>query len=405
MKIYRNIAFSLIFLFAGIIQGFGQIEFREIVKEEEWNAAMEDAREDEKLVFLDIYATWCGPCKYLENNVYTDESLGEYYNDNYINLKMDGESTFGAKMARKYALSAYPTMYFLDSDEELITKIVGVREADPLASIGKAISENAERLTYYKENYDEGNLNAIELKNYQDLLSRTEQTELANEVANKIIPSLTEEDILRPDFKNIVINSSTDIDGKVYKVVSENRQKLSETWTPQEIDRLYSNIFNATMFRAISNKDEELLERVINEFLPVYMGENTDQLSQGEFATLKLYYANTMNWERFGKLVMREYEEKHEGDDTFLYRQAYEVANEYNQSPEAVQLALDWMTKANEVNPSFDNMVLTSFLYGMKGDYSQATDLVEKLKAMEKTEKQERVLGELIGLIEKARIQ
>ena len=76
MKIYRNIAFSLIFLFAGIIQGFGQIEFREIVKEEEWNAAMEDAREDEKLVFLDIYATWCGPCKYLEKNVYTDEGLG-----------------------------------------------------------------------------------------------------------------------------------------------------------------------------------------------------------------------------------------------------------------------------------------------------------------------------------------
>ncbi|MFW5820780.1 MAG: thioredoxin family protein [Bacteroidota bacterium] len=394
----------IVILFFVAIPGsvIGQIEFREILKEEDWNAAMEDARTGDKLVFLDIYATWCGPCKYLENNVYTDKALGEYYNENYINLKMDGESPFGAKMAHEYALTAYPTMYFLQPDEQIITMLVGVREANPLNSLGKTISENAERLIYYEENFNQGNLNANELKNYQQLLVKIEQTELANEVANRIIPSLTEEDILSPDFKNVVINSSTDMDGKVFSVVSENRDKLSETWSAQEIDQLYSNIFNATLSKAISGKNEELLERIIDEFLPVYMGENSEQLSQGKFATRKLYFANTLNWETFEELVNKEFEEKHPGDDTFLYRQAYEVANEYNQSPEALSMAVTWMEKANKINASFENLVLTAFFYGMKGNYEQAAEIVERIKGMEVTEEQKKILDELIRRLEQA---
>lgn len=402
MTTSKNLFLTFLILVLIPVAGYGQIEFREIEKEEEWNTAIEDAKASGKLIFLDIYATWCGPCKYLENNVYTDTGLGAYYNDNYINLKMDGETTFGAQMARKYSLSAYPTMYYLNADEKVITKLVGVREAEPLTTIGETISENAERLSYYEKNFRTGNLNAIELMNYQGLLAKTEQTELANEVANMIIPSLKEEDILSPEFKSIVINSSTDIDGKVYQIVSENREKLNETWSDQEIDQLFANIFNATLFRAISNNDLELLQRILNDFLPVYMGEDSDELSQGIFATKKLYYANTGDWDKYGELVINEYKGKYQGDDTFLYRQSYETANEYNQSREAVDLALQWMSKANEINPSFENLVLTAFLHGMSGEYQESRDLVEKVKAMEITEEQQKVLDQLISRIENA---
>jgi thiol:disulfide interchange protein len=76
------------------LNSFSQIEFREIKSEDDWVKAVEAARSSDKLLFLDIYATWCGPCKYLENNVYTDENLGEYYNVSFINLKMDRRSNY-----------------------------------------------------------------------------------------------------------------------------------------------------------------------------------------------------------------------------------------------------------------------------------------------------------------------
>jgi thiol-disulfide isomerase/thioredoxin len=385
------------------LQSFGQIKFEEIEKEEQWQAAIQKAESSEKLIFLDIYASWCGPCKYLENNVYTDESLGEYYNDNYVNLKMDGESEFGAQMARKYELSAYPTMYYLDPEEQIITRLVGVREADPLTKIGKAIHENADKINYYEENYARGNLDANELKNYQQLLILTEQTEMANEVAGKILPSLSDDEILSTENKELVVSSSTTIDDKVYKLVVNNEEQLRESWTEEEFEQFYVNVFNASLMDAISNKDEELLERIVNDFLPVYMDENPEELEKGKFATRKIYLANTGDWEGYGELVMKEYEEEYKGDDSFLYRQSYEVINDYNQSAEALDHAQNWMDMAVELNASFVNRVLVAFLHGMKGNYEKAEETVEIIREMEKTEQQERVLNELVKIIEESR--
>ncbi|MBE0655633.1 MAG: thioredoxin family protein [Bacteroidales bacterium] len=383
-------------------EGYGQISFREIREESEWKQAVADAGRDGKLLFLDIYATWCGPCKYLESNVYTDSALGAYYNANYINLKMDGESPFGRTMVQKFQLTAYPTMYYLSPEEEIITKIVGVREAGPLQQTGMAIFENAERLAYYEESFINNKLNAMELKSYQTLLAQTGQPEKAAEVAGRIIPSLSEEDIFNPDYRNIILNSSTDIDGNVFRAMLNNREKLHETWSPEETDRLFAGIFNATLFKAISAKDEALLQRIQDEFLPFYLGGNPAEIQSGVFITKKLYMANTDDWERYGQIVLSEYENHHLKDHTFLYREAYEVGNEYNREPEAVKLAIDWMKMAEEINPSFDNLALLSFLYGMHGEYSEARSILERLRSMELGEDQVKVLEEISRILESA---
>ncbi|MGC9344951.1 MAG: thioredoxin family protein, partial [Bacteroidales bacterium] len=280
----------LLFAFFGMHVS-AQIDFLEISQEEEWNVALEDAKESEKLIFLDIYATWCGPCKYLDKNVYTDVSLGEYYNANYINIKMDGETPFGSTIARKYGLTAYPTMFYLNSDQEIITQIVGVREADPLTKIGEVISENQARFDYFNDNYKNGELNAGELKEYQELLRAVEQGDKAAEVAGKIIPTLSHDEILSSEYKSLIVNSSSDLDSEIFKVVNENREIIDSTWTPQEIDLFYAGVFNTTLFRAIESMDEVLLGRIIDDFLPAYMGEESTDLKQGEFITKKLYFA------------------------------------------------------------------------------------------------------------------
>src|SRR6476660_268264 len=72
--------------------------------EQDWNKALDSAKTNNKLVFLDIYATWCGPCKMLKEHTFTDEAAGKFFNENFINVSVDGEAGVGPALAEKYSI-------------------------------------------------------------------------------------------------------------------------------------------------------------------------------------------------------------------------------------------------------------------------------------------------------------
>jgi thioredoxin 1 len=105
----------------------------------DWQAALDLAKKENKLVFLDIYATWCGPCKQLKKYTFTDKEAGDYFNANFVNVALDGEQDEGSILAQKFELNAYPTLFFINSDGQLISKSVGYLSATDLVKIGKEV--------------------------------------------------------------------------------------------------------------------------------------------------------------------------------------------------------------------------------------------------------------------------
>ena len=100
---------------------FGQISFEELSLE----AALEKAQLENKLVFVDAYAVWCGPCKWMDNNVFTDKKVGETYNEKFVNLKINMESKEGKAFAKKYPVAAYPTFLYLDTKGNVVHLVEG----------------------------------------------------------------------------------------------------------------------------------------------------------------------------------------------------------------------------------------------------------------------------------------
>ena len=56
-----------------------------------WNELLAEAKKQNKLIFVDVYTTWCRPCKVLDKDVFPNEKVGEFYNKNFINYKIDAE--------------------------------------------------------------------------------------------------------------------------------------------------------------------------------------------------------------------------------------------------------------------------------------------------------------------------
>ena len=91
---------------------------------------MAQSQAEGKLIFVDVYATWCGPCKYMASNVFTQAKAGDYFNATFVNAKFDAEKGEGIDLARKYRVQAYPTFLILDSGGKEVARIVGGDEVD-----------------------------------------------------------------------------------------------------------------------------------------------------------------------------------------------------------------------------------------------------------------------------------
>ncbi|MEO6685117.1 MAG: thioredoxin fold domain-containing protein [Dyadobacter sp.] len=105
-----------------------------------WASILKKAKAEKKVIFLDAYTTWCGPCKLLQKNVFTKPEVGALFNQKFINVKVDMESGEGPKLAQKYPLEGYPTLFFIDGDGKIVKQVIGYQNPETLVNIGKAIS-------------------------------------------------------------------------------------------------------------------------------------------------------------------------------------------------------------------------------------------------------------------------
>ncbi len=103
-----------------------------------WEEALKKAEDEKKMIFLDAYAAWCGPCKMMAATSFKDKAVGEYFNENFINFKMDMEKDGnGPRLSAKFSVIAYPTLYFVDNEEVIIHTTMGMKDAAQLIEFGK----------------------------------------------------------------------------------------------------------------------------------------------------------------------------------------------------------------------------------------------------------------------------
>ncbi|RUT79403.1 thioredoxin family protein [Ancylomarina longa] len=102
-----------------------------------WEQAVELAKQENKPIFLDISTSWCGYCRRMKANVFTDADVAAFYNASFINVSLDAEHGEGSVLAGKYRVSAYPSFLFFNSDGSFSSQTAGYRNSDNFLELGK----------------------------------------------------------------------------------------------------------------------------------------------------------------------------------------------------------------------------------------------------------------------------
>lgn len=96
------------------------------------------AQQENKLIFIDLYTTWCGPCKLMKKNTFPNTELGEFFNKNFISLYIDAEKE-GTELAKKFKIVNYPSFLFLDQNGELVQYEYGYYNATQFLNVGQSV--------------------------------------------------------------------------------------------------------------------------------------------------------------------------------------------------------------------------------------------------------------------------
>ena len=141
----NNLKFGLIAIIFALFYSFISLDSKDEFGEYEGiqfqkadlKSALKKAQEQKKIIFVDVYASWCGPCKMLDRQTFSNKKVGEHFNNKFINIKLDGESSEGIEIMKKYQLRSYPTLLFLDENGNLISKNTGFYSAKELIELSK----------------------------------------------------------------------------------------------------------------------------------------------------------------------------------------------------------------------------------------------------------------------------
>jgi thiol-disulfide isomerase/thioredoxin len=297
-----------------------------------WQQIRDKAKRENKFIFIDCYATWCGPCKWMDKEVYTNDSLGNFCNSNLLCVKVQFDTStrddanirewyVDANWIRnEYKIAAFPTFLFFSPEGSLVHRDVGAKNVENFYKlVSDALNPKKQYYTLLKD-YKGGVLDQKDLPSLAWSAARLGDRSVANEVAQdyteRILSRLPEEELLTNEnirFLSSFTESTRDTSFRILfncldKFRSRNqftyfiaRSNVEACITREEIDRF---LFSNDKFNEHAKPNWRQIERSIEKKFGKYYA---DKLVLDGKARYSAGFKNLPNYFKYRSILLKRY--------------------------------------------------------------------------------------------------
>jgi len=363
---------SLIILLCGFLSTFSIGQGMEFY-EGKWEDALATAKESGKLMFVDCYTTWCGPCKKMSKQTFKDPSVGDYFNANFINIKLDMEKENGMRFGMKYPVSAYPTMFFIDGNGEVVHKIKGFKTAEPFLAEGNKAVKKYDRSGKFAEQYEAGDRSYDLMMEYVGALVQAEKPSM--KIANDYIKSKPE--ISEAQMAMFLFTAATEADSKIFETMVGQKELIINQVGEQKWEDKILLACRKTVDNAVEYEYYDLIEEASDK-IKDQLGKKTAKKFKCESCIA--YFKSTGDFEGYFK-YMEDYVGKVSKDDLDgLKWSLNDLMTSFREKKENKKLAQKAAERIVKLEDNTENQVNLARVLAVNGNQKKALEVLEKEK-------------------------
>ncbi|MCQ4142130.1 thioredoxin fold domain-containing protein [Chryseobacterium sp. EO14] len=362
--------FSAITAFAQEAIKFEELPFKDLIAK---------AKKEKKIVFLDAYASWCGPCKMMERNVFTQKSVGDYFNANFVNARFDMEKGEGRDIAVKYGVRSYPTYLFLNGDGELVSQNFGYMEESMFLTMAQDVNSPNNKKGSLKERFAKGEKDPDFLINIMKLNSSSDFN-FAKQASERYFENKKATEEFSKDDVGLLLFFLKSTEDKNYKVFTDRKAEIIK-FLPEET---YKEFDNQIKLGKIVEQSIDQQNKKINDD---YFMKNAEPLVGKHDAEVKLnqmklgYYEQNSNFTEYEKAALAYYRNSEAFEPNELLKAAWVFA-EHVKTPSSLKKAAEWAEKSVMRGESSENTYILAKLYFLTGNKEMAKTYAEMSKNM-----------------------
>ncbi len=222
----------------------------------DWQAALDRAAAEDKLIFVDGYATWCVPCKVMDEEVFTAHGVPDYFNQHFVNVKIDVEKGMGPLLSARYNVGELPSYFITTADETLIYQFSGLQKVTTLLDHADR-AQNPQLITQaWDRRYAEGDRKPSFL--YQYAFAKYPLFDGSHrQIVEQYLT--TQDDWATPENVKFIHHFIEGTQGEMFDFMVSNQEKFRSALSTEEVSRTVDLLVN----NAIYHSDPQLtLEEV-----------------------------------------------------------------------------------------------------------------------------------------------